>query len=51
MKTDKKGESTITFTPKYQSGYQGEQYYYFSAYAQLPESGNINANDNLTCIL
>jgi len=46
-KTDKKGESTLTFTPKYQSGYQGEQYYYFSAYAQLPESGSINVNDNL----
>lgn len=46
-KTDKKGESILTFTPKYQSGYQGEQYYYFSAYANLPESGSISVNDNL----
>lgn len=46
-KTDKKGESKINFTPKYQSGFQGEQSYYFSAYAELPESGNIYASDNL----
>jgi len=43
--TDKKGEADITFTPKYQSGFQGVQYYYFSAYAELPETGSIYVND------
>lgn len=46
-KTDKKGESSLSFTPQYNSNFQGEQYYYFSAYANLPESGSISVNDNL----
>jgi hypothetical protein len=43
----KKERLSLPLHLKYQSGYQGEQYYYFSAYAELPESGNIYANDNL----
>lgn len=39
--TDKNGEYVIRYTPKYMSGNQGQFYYYFSAYAQLPESGSI----------
>ncbi len=43
--TDKKGEFTINYTPSYRNGYQGEYGHHISAYAQLPESGNIWASD------
>lgn len=44
--TDIKGVKDIEFTPEYKGGYQDEQYYSFSAYADLPESGNIYINDS-----
>ena len=44
--TDVKGQSQIEFTSEYQVGHQGIQYYNFSAYASLPESGNIYVNDD-----
>ncbi len=43
--TDAKGQGQIEFRPEYQVGHQGDQHYYFSAYANLPESGNIHVND------
>lgn len=46
-KTDQSGVGLVTFKPNYQAGIQGEQYFSFSAYAQLPESGNIYANESL----
>ncbi len=45
MQTDKKGEAVIDFRPNYVGGHQGQQYYYFSAYAELPETGSIWVNE------
>ncbi|MBC7959254.1 MAG: hypothetical protein H7X94_05245, partial [Vallitaleaceae bacterium] len=44
FKTNQMGENTIDYTPQYVEGYQGTQYGYFSAYATLPESGQISAS-------
>ncbi len=47
VKTDLKGNSSVSYTPKYDSNYQGIVQTYFSAYASLPESGQIHGNQSI----
>lgn len=46
LTTDLKGEQVISYVPDYVAGHQGPQYYYISAYADLPESGSIYTNSD-----
>ncbi|WP_105615271.1 Ig-like domain-containing alpha-2-macroglobulin family protein [Vallitalea okinawensis] len=45
--TDLLGKSVISFTPKYNSGYQDIVFAYANAYARLPESGQIYADETI----
>ncbi len=49
--TDKKGQYVLTYTPEYIMGNQGQHYYNFSSYAQLPESGSIWSQEEFRVFL
>lgn len=42
--SDENGQFSVQYTPTYSSNYQGEVYGYFTAFATLPESGEIYGN-------
>lgn len=44
FKTDINGQNSMDYIQNYHSDYQGLSYIYFSAYASLPESGQIYGN-------
>jgi alpha-2-macroglobulin len=44
--SDDQGQFQVQYTPTYSSDYQGEAYGYFSAFATLPESGEIYGNSS-----